>query len=250
MPRYRKDMKHWTVKMLREGTVSREWHVWAEALTIGSHGAAKVRLPLPVEAWALRLTELPEAQTFQIGEFTLLIADTTSERTRLWERAQIRIETQQKAATRTVEIASVTPSTLRTAITALCLAGITQWVADTFADRTAPESRPTLPEVSWTAPAVAPVAPYATPELSPSASEPGTLKAVASSRAPASVRLAIVAAPTPQQVGHLTSSLGSGHYALDPAPDLPQTALALATWPSSGAVSWDSRDQPPPEPPH
>jgi hypothetical protein len=242
-------MKHWTVKMLHKGTVSREWHVWAEALTIGSHGAAKVRLPLPVEAWALRLTELTETQTFQIGEFSLQIADTTSERTRLWERAQIRIETQQKVATRSVEIATVTPSTLRTAITALCLAGITQWVADTFADRTAPESHPSLPEISWTAPASAPVAPYATVSA-PAAAESGALIAVASAKAPTSVRLAVVSSPAPQQVSHLTSSQGSGLYALDPASGLPPTAVALASWPSSGAVSWDSRDQPPPAPPH
>jgi len=244
-------MKHWTVKMLREGTVSREWHVWAEALTVGSHGAAKVRLPPPVEAWALRLTELREAETFQIGEFTLLIADTTAERSRLWERAQIRIETEQKAADRRIEIPTVAPSTLRTTIAALVLAGITQWVAESMADRSAPESSPSTPDISWTAPEATPVAPYAAAPTAPSATGQDKLDAgIASAKAPASVRLAIVASPTPQQVGHIPSGHGSGLYALDPFADLPQTSLALASWPSSGAVSWDSRDQPPPEPPH
>jgi len=242
-------MRHWTVSLLRDGRTSREWHVWAETLTIGSHGAAKVRLPLPVEPWALRLTELPEPQLFEIGEYLVRIADTTAERTTLWERAQVRIET----ATHAQDVASRTepaqPSTLRTAFAALCLAGITHLTAEHLAadrqDSAVPSAGPALAYAR-----TSPEAPFVVRPPAPSAST-GTLAAgIGTNPAPKSAPTSIVLVPSPQQTGYAPNSGAPLPLDLEVQHPSPQHASASATWPPGASRSWKSLDQPPPEPPH
>lgn len=246
-------MKHWTVSLVREGKVSREWHVWAETLTVGSHGAAKVRLPLPAEPWALRITELPEPQVFEVAEFTLRIADTTAERGRLWERAQVRIVT---AADRLeqgeIPNGPAVPSTLKTAVTALCLAGLTHFLAESLADK-----EPDFLEVrssSVSAPATisieTPTAPFAVRDTSAAPRDLASLgRRVAASKAPSVVMSGILSAPvTHPQMAHQGS--GAGAYATTPEALSLAAATASAARRDGYAQEWESLDQPPPEPPH
>lgn len=245
-------MKHWTVSLLHEGSVAREWHVWAETLTVGSHGAAKVRLPLPAEPWALRISELPEPQTFQVAEFTLRISDTTAERTRLWERAQVRIEVARLRAECEPEDSVPTgPSTLHTAVTALCLAGLTHWLGELLADRD-PQALE-LQAVTSLAVAARPIegprSPFA---LCDSVASPEIVvnlaAGIAKSKAPLVVRTVILSASSTHP-RRTSQGSGDGLFAL--APDDPQrTALALASRLDHGPETWESLDQPPPEPPH
>lgn len=242
-------MRHWTVSLIREGGVAREWHVWADTLTVGSHGAAKVRLPLPAEPWALRLSELPEPQVFQLAEFTLRVADTTAERALLWERAQVRIETARTRVERESEAAPVGPSTLHTAITALALAGVTHWLAELAGGSQVRE----LEVVTAIAAARAQDEPRAPFEDSSDVAEPSLSGAaivagIALSKAPAVVRTAILS----------TASATGAHAAQWSGPDsfltvsdgLPPLVLASASWPDGEQRSPLSPDRPPPEPPH
>jgi len=48
-------MRYWKVSLVHEGRTAREWHLRTETLTVGSNGANAVRLPPPVEPFALRL---------------------------------------------------------------------------------------------------------------------------------------------------------------------------------------------------
>ncbi|MCB9497310.1 MAG: hypothetical protein H6686_10545 [Fibrobacteria bacterium] len=245
-------MRHWTVSLLREGRISREWHVWAETLTVGSHGAAKVRLPLPVEPWALRISELPTAELFEVGEFTLRIADTTHERSRLWERAQIRIESARKQTESTSQARATLPGPFRTAIAALCLAGITQWTAESLSN---PDSEPlrVAPSIQVVdAPEIQPQAPFVHVADAPARETLPTsgIHSVSRASAPPSVLAAIstsrsgngptlVASPDGHSIGALTSE--------------PYTLGASSpgtSWTISDPVRFSSLDQPPPEPPH
>lgn len=242
-------MRHWTVSLLRDGRTSREWHVWAETLTIGSHGAAKVRLPLPVEPWALRLTELAEPSTFELAEFTVRVADTTLERTTLWERAQVRIETAAHAKEVLSASEPAQPSTLRTAFAALCLAGITHLTAEHFAadrqDSAIPSAGPAL-AYSRTSPE----APFVVRPPAPSAST-GTLAAgIGSNPAPKSALSSIVLVPSPQQAGYASNGGAPLPLDLEVHHPSPQHASASISWPPGSTRSWKSVDQPPPEPPH
>lgn len=246
-------MRHWTVSLVRDGSVSRQWHVWAETLTIGSHGAAKVRLPLPVEPWALRLSELPEPQTFQLAEFTVQVADTTSERSRLWESAQVRIERARIRAEREGEASVPTgPSTFKTAVTGLCLAGFTHWLADILADRHDDRDVPrTTSAVLLQLPSQAvPESPFQTIDREVIAAKSGyLLSGIGSAKDPSGKRS--IQLSTPSQ-GPERASRGSwgGVSPWAPESESPRAALAAASWPQHGPESWESLDQPPPEPPH
>jgi hypothetical protein len=246
-------MRHWTVSLVRDGSVSRQWHVWAETLTIGSHGAAKVRLPLPVEPWALRLSELPEPQTFQLSEFTVQVADTTSERTRLWEHAQVRIENARVRSEREAqEIVANGPGTFQTAVTALLLAGATHWLADTLAR---PESRPLELRPAGVERSIVPAPsavrpPFEILDRDAIARASGfVLEGAVSARIASASVSQRIASPAP-----VTRHASHGSWTASPpwAPEsgLPRTALASAAWPESGPDAWESLDQPPPEPPH
>lgn len=246
-------MRHWTVSLVREGCVSRQWHVWADTLTIGSHGAAKVRLPLPVEPWALRLSELPEPRIFQLAEYVVEVADTTSERTRMWERAQVRIEHARVRTEREAEpAASTLPGTWQTAVTALLLAGATQWLADTLAR---PENRPPELRPAGVERSIVPVpsvvrSPFEILDRDVIASASGSVL----QRTP-SVRIASgsasqrIAAPAPS-ARHASHGSWTESSPWAPESGIPRTALASASWPESGPDAWESLDQPPPESPH
>lgn len=242
-------MRHWTVSLVREGCVSRQWHVWADTLTIGSHGAAKVRLPLPVEPWALRLSELPEPRTFQLAEYVVEVADTTSERTRMWERAQVRIEHARVRTEREdAAVVATGPGTFQTALAALFLAGLTHWIADGLAR---PEHRPLdTRQVGVERPAFAPRSPFEILDRDAIASASGSVL----QRTP-SVRIASgsasqrIAAPAPS-ARHASHGSWTESSPWAPESGIPRTALASASWPESGPDAWESLDQPPPESPH
>lgn len=246
-------MRHWTVSLVRDGSVSRQWHVWAEILTIGSHGAAKVRLPRPVEPWALRLSELPEPQIFQLAEFTVQVADTTSERTNLWERAQVRIEHARVRSEREAEpAASILPGTWQTAVTALLLAGATQWLADTLArpDSRPPELRPAGVERSIVPVPSAVRSPFEILDRDAIASASGSvLQRTQSARIASGSASQRIAAPAPS-ARHASQGTWAESSPWAPESGIPRTALAPVAWPESGSDAWESLDQPPPEPPH
>lgn len=115
-------MKYWKVSLLREGRCARQWHVRADVLTVGSHGSNKVRLPPPVEAFALQLSDLVEAKTHEVGPFTLLIEDETTERKELWNVAKFRVEEAVSAASVAPREA---PVAIRATIAAFTLVGLT-----------------------------------------------------------------------------------------------------------------------------
>jgi len=141
-------MKYWKVSLLREGRCARQWHVRAEVLTVGSHGSNKVRLPPPVEAFALQLSELGEAMTQEVGPFTLLIEDETHERNQLWSVAKSRVEEAVSAAAVAPREA---PVPVRVAIATFTLLGLTNLAGSLIMDR-----RPhVLREYDRTHPAVA-----------------------------------------------------------------------------------------------
>jgi len=141
-------MKYWKVSLLREGRCARQWHVRAEVLTVGSHGSNKVRLPPPVEAFALQISELGDTETHEIGPFTLLIEDETHQRNQLWTVAQIRVEEAVSAAAVAPREA---PVPVRVAIATFTLLGLTNLAGSLIMDR-----RPhVLREYDRTHPAVA-----------------------------------------------------------------------------------------------
>lgn len=247
-------MRHWTVSLLREGHTSRQWHVWSDVLTVGSHGAAKVRLPLPVEPWALRLTELAEPSQFQVGEYLLLIQDTTTERATLWERAQVRMDTVARQ-TNPQARPDLHPTPWGTAVLALCLAGLTHWTAEQFAStQTAgdPSSRPTLqqPGPSSAIAAPQPAAPYAPVKALASQPSGSLTSGIGRGLVPTSVGTSIVV-ESPHQKSQGGSG-GTSDLGKDLAPPAPQhvQSVVSAPWPAADSRSWESRDQPPPEPPH
>jgi hypothetical protein len=124
-------MRYWKVSLLREGRTAREWHVRSEALSIGSNGANSIRLPPPVEAFALRLESIGEAETHEIGPYLLHIEDETHERGRLWTEAQERIELARETF---VETPRGTPTTSRIAFAACALVGLTNFTASLLVD--------------------------------------------------------------------------------------------------------------------
>lgn len=247
-------MRHWTVSLLRDGRTSRQWHVWSDVLTVGSHGAAKVRLPLPVEPWALRLTELTEASEFQVGEFLLRIQDTTTERASLWERAQVRMENSSRQG-ESPRGPDLHPTPWGTAVLALCLAGLTHWTAEQFASSPSqdPDSpRPSVQQVSSNPTISTPTAPFATTPLqalnpgSPTSGSVGIGRGLAPSRVGTAI---VVMSKSPSPNG---TTGGSSDLAKDLAPPTPPLVQSVvsAPWPAAGSRSWESLDQPPPEPPH
>lgn len=247
-------MRHWTVSLLRDGHTSRQWHVWSDVLTVGSHGAAKVRLPLPVEPWALRLTELAEASQFQVGEYLLHIQDTTTERTSLWERAQVRMDAVARQPNPNAR-PDLHPTPWGTAVLALCLAGLTHWTAEQFASTHSADeasSRPTVQQAGPTSAIAAPqpAAPFAAAPSLASRPSGSATEGIGRGMVPANVGTSIVV-ESPQQKSRGTSG-GSSDLAKDLAP--PAThhvpSVVSASWPDAGSRSWESLDQPPPEPPH
>lgn len=141
-------MKYWKVSLLREGRCARQWHVRAEVLTVGSHGSNKVRLPPPVEAYALQVAELAEPETHEVGPFTLLIEDETHERNQLWSVARTRVEEAVSAAAVAPREA---PVPVRVAIATFTLLGLTNLAGSLIMD-----GRPhVLREYERTHPAVA-----------------------------------------------------------------------------------------------
>lgn len=124
-------MKYWKVSLLREGRTAREWHVRAEALTVGSHGSNLVRLPPPVAAFALRLTEAAEPEIHEVGNFVLRIEDESAARETLWAQAQERLEHSTSAA---FSAPRETPAPARIAIATLTLMGLTNLAASFFVD--------------------------------------------------------------------------------------------------------------------
>ena len=124
-------MKYWKVSLLHEGRTAREWHVRAEVLTVGSHGSNKVRLPPPVDAFALQFTELPEATTFEVGPYTLLVEDETHQRNAMWTDARSRV---QEAVSAASVAPRETPVPVRAAIAACTLLGLTNLVASLVVD--------------------------------------------------------------------------------------------------------------------
>jgi|GEM_PF-1851445 len=115
-------MKYWKVSLLREGRCARQWHVRSEVLTVGSHGSNKVRLPPPVQAFALQISELDDSQTHEIGPFTLLIEDETHQRNELWTEARTRVEV---AASAMAVAPREAPVPVRVAIATFTLLGLT-----------------------------------------------------------------------------------------------------------------------------
>ncbi len=124
-------MKYWKVSLLHEGRTAREWHVRAEVLTVGSHGSNKVRLPPPVEAFALQFSELPEATTFEVGPYTLVVEDETHQRNAMWTDARSRV---QEAVSAASVAPRETPVPVRAAIAACTLLGLTNLVASLVVD--------------------------------------------------------------------------------------------------------------------
>ena len=119
-------MRYWKVSLLSDGRTTREWHVRAEALTVGSNGANAVRLPPPVEPFALRLETCESPVEHPAGPFLLRVEDETAERGRVWSQAQIRIE---QAKQTFVEAPMETHAPVRMAAAALALVGLTNIAA-------------------------------------------------------------------------------------------------------------------------
>ncbi len=124
-------MKYWKVSLLHEGRTAREWHVRTEVLTVGSHGSNKVRLPPPVEAFALQFTELAEPTTFEVGPYTLQVEDETLQRHLMWTDARSRV---QEAVSAASVAPRETPVPVRAAIAACTLLGLTNLVASLVVD--------------------------------------------------------------------------------------------------------------------
>jgi hypothetical protein len=125
-------MKYWKVSLLREGRCARQWHVRAEILTVGSHGSNKVRLPPPVEAFALQISELSAARTCEVGPFTLVVEDETHERSELWTEARLRVNDAVSAASAAPREA---PVPIRAAIAVFTLLGLTNLAGSLVVDR-------------------------------------------------------------------------------------------------------------------
>jgi hypothetical protein len=124
-------MKYWKVSLLRDGRCARQWHVRADVLTVGSHGSNKVRLPPPVEAFALQISELSEAQTCEVGPFTLVVEDETHERSELWSEARLRVNDAVSAAS---AVPREAPAPIRAAIAAFTLLGLTNLAGSLVVD--------------------------------------------------------------------------------------------------------------------
>lgn len=124
-------MKYWKASLLREGRTAREWHVRADALTIGSHGSNLVRLPPPVAAFALRITEVAEPAIHEIEGFLLRIEDESAARESLWAKAQERLEHSASSAS---NAPLETPAPARIALAALTLMGITNFAGSLLVD--------------------------------------------------------------------------------------------------------------------
>jgi len=124
-------MKYWKVSLLRDGRCARQWHVRADILTVGSHGSNKVRLPPPVESFALQVSELSAAQICEVGPFTLVVEDETHERSELWTEARMRVNDAVSAASAAPREA---PVPIRAAIAAFTLIGLTNLVGSLVVD--------------------------------------------------------------------------------------------------------------------
>ena len=124
-------MRYWKVSLLRDGRTAREWHVHAEVLTVGSNGANAVRLPPPVEPFALRLESAPEPADHEVGPYLLRVEDETLRRERLWSQAQERIE---QVSLVCCEPAREAHSPARLALAAFALVGITNLAANLLVD--------------------------------------------------------------------------------------------------------------------
>ncbi|QQS06331.1 MAG: hypothetical protein IPK50_05405 [Fibrobacterota bacterium] len=168
-------MRYWKVSLLHQGRTAREWHVRAEVLTVGSHGSNTVRLPPPVEAFALRLEDLPETPTVQVGDFLLKIEDETRLRNTLVNRAQQRFD--QAELMVAAELPREAHSPARILITAFTLAGLTHLTATFLGSQSASEepraARQVVQQVShFAAPAPEPSYSATYASLSKSAHQP------------------------------------------------------------------------------
>lgn len=130
-------MRYWKVSLLHDGRTAREWHVRAEVLTVGSHGSNTVRLPPPVEAFALRLEDLPSTETVQVGSFLLKIEDETRLRNTLVNRAQRRFE--QAELQVAAELPREAHSPARILVAAFTLAGLTHLTASFLGSQSSSE---------------------------------------------------------------------------------------------------------------
>ncbi|MBK8804998.1 MAG: hypothetical protein IPN71_23585 [Fibrobacteres bacterium] len=175
-------MRYWKVSLLHQGRTAREWHVRAEVLTVGSHGSNTVRLPPPVEAFALRFEDLPETPTVQIGDFLLKIEDETRLRKALVNRAQQRFD--QADLLVAAELPREAHSPARILITAFTLAGLTHLTATFLGSQSSSEepraTRHAIQRVS---------------HLSAATSEPSYSSLSKSAQAPVSEILSVVHSP-------------------------------------------------------
>ena len=152
-------MRYWKVSLLHEGRTAREWHVRTEVLTVGSHGSNKVRLPPPVEPFAIQLSELAEAEIREVGPYLLRIEDETDQRNAMWSEARSRVEDAVSAAKIAPREA---PVPVKAAVAACTLLGLTNLVASLVVDgrlgvlRAYEKSRPEIAMVASSAPIEAP----------------------------------------------------------------------------------------------
>lgn len=125
-------MRYWKVSLLGEGRTTREWHVRTEILTVGSNGANAVRLPPPVEPFALRLEDCEGPSEHAVGPYLLRVEDETEARGRLWSQAQSRIELAKEAFAEAPSAETHVPT--RMAAAALALVGLTNLAANLLVD--------------------------------------------------------------------------------------------------------------------
>ncbi len=232
---YRLAMRYWKVSLLHDGRTAREWHVRAEVLTVGSHGSNTVRLPPPVDAFALRLEDIPDTDTVQVGSFLLRIEDETRLRKALVNRAQKRFEEAELHVA--AELPREANSPARILVAAFTLAGLTH-IAATFlgSQSSSEEPRTARQVVQMVARAVEPA-----PEPSYSTSYAPMAKAAAS---PVSEILSV--APASQEAPRMIALVPTGTFHglhQNPSPD----GFYLPSWESDLESSPDRRwtSQPP-----
>ena len=251
-------MKYWKVSLLREGRCAREWHVRAEVLTIGSHGSNKVRLPPPVESFALQFSELAQVETHQVGPFSLVVEDETHQRNELWTVACTRVEEAVSAAS---EAPREAPVPIRIAIATFTLLGLTNLAGSLFLDgrpevmREYERTHPALVGMPRTgAPVPAPAAIFVAPipeRLALVAATPAkpTSLLFATAAAPQSVASSIVLVPQTPSIP--TSSPGHSWdgammaYATEPSDLAGIPADWLSSTPARYRAPWPDAPVPP-----
>lgn len=192
-------MRYWKVSLLHDGRTAREWHVRAEVLTVGSHGSNTVRLPPPVEAFALRLEDVPTSDTVQVGSYLLKIEDETRLRNTLVNRAQRRFEQAE------LQVAADLPreahSPARILVAAFAMAGLTHLTASLLGSQSSNEEPRAVRQV------VQMVSHLATP-----APEPSYAASYASLSKPAGAPVSEIlsVAPSSEEAPRLTALVPTG----------------------------------------